>query len=562
LDDLDSPDASPYLDGRAWDLSLIFSPFNLEEVRSYVTYRIGRSPDDGLARRIAAASGGNALLIKDLVHRLLGGTPMPGEPLGREWSLRDLPDSPQRLFTQQIENLSRDGKMLLAVCTLLGDTFPEEAVRVVVPDNFDVDGIFTELFSARILEPSGDLRRLRFRYPQMRLLSIKRLQGTLRRALHARIAGFLATHALSLQAEEAALWRATHTLGSGYPNEAVDILLQAAEESLDAWDPDLAVRRCRQAQLWLYACAQLKLCPPNTVLLASAPRAPLPLIAPELLPAVRVEDLEVASARAAMSLIHAARRLLLPPEDGPDAVVPERITQALLQQVTDSPHLPLLLRADAAFEVGRYLSRVERPQGARRAFQIAHAHARALQDQAMLLHLDMEMANNLQRLGRAGQALDLTNQVIQALRPLEHAPTLPHGTPLRLSRPLDLLAKIYIERRLYPRAEHYLDQALAIAEADNDFDRIGKLCLQYAALYRAQNNHVRTLQALHRALDAAKRTHDLRAMARVLYNQGVTTAHLGHRADARLYLSDAIQVAINLGMTDFIALVNGQLRHL
>jgi tetratricopeptide (TPR) repeat protein len=133
---------------------------------------------------------------------------------------------------------------------------------------------------------------------------------------------------------------------------------------------------------------------------------------------------------------------------------------------------------------------------------------------------------------------------------------------MSLSKPLNLLAKIYMDRRIYARAEHYLDQARAIAENDLDHDELCKIFLNFAALYRVQNLHERTAKSLQRAFESVKKSNDLRTQARVLYNLGITSAILSDPAKGQHFLSEAIEVAINLGWGDFIGLVNDQIRKL
>lgn len=553
----------PFLDGRDWDVSIQLTSFTPEEVRTYIRYRLNTDPGDAFIQKMHAASGGNALLIKDLLHMLSGQTPAPGEALS--WGTDQLPESPARAFGLQIDRLSRDGKMLLAVCTLLGSNFPEETVHGVMPDGFDVDGTFTELFSARILEPTEDKARLCFRYPAMRTVSMRRLHPKLSQGLHARIAGLLGDRPVGLAPEEAEPWKAIHTIQSGAPLAAMHIMLDSAQSALSAWEPLLALRRCRQVQSWLSACLELQRSMQgqhDSVQLENPSLHEIevgPILSPEVALEVSPEMLEVLSLRATLYTIEAARKLGEAPDNDPNALIPTHFPQNLLQKLEKREHLSLRLRGELSLEIGRYLARVELPQSARRAFQVAAAFARRLQDDVMLTSVELEMVRNLHRLGRLSQAVELANHTIRSIRSLVGRPGY---EDLSMARPLDRLAKIYIERRLYPRAEHFLDQARALAEANHDRDRLGKIYLHYAALYRAQNNHTRTLQALQRALECAHYTHDLRAMARVLYNQGVSAAHLGRRSDARLYLSEAVEVAINLGWTDFITLVNQQIKRL
>ncbi len=542
----------PYSDGRPWDMDIQVPPYTFEEIQQYMTQHLGHVPPPDLARRVATASGGSPLFIKEMLHlhQNTGGV------------VSQIPESPSRFFTHQLDSLSRDGKMLLAVCTLLGATFPQSAVQSVMPAEFDVHGTLAELMGARVLEPVGDdLQRLRFRFPRMRAASLKRLHPSLRHGLHTRIVKLLRAGAIAIEQQEAELWMALHCLKSGSPLTAMDTLLVAAQRSLKRWEPELALRRCRQVLVWLAACAARhpRFNLPILGLSERAREAGLVIITDDLIERLPDRELESLLVRATQHMLTAARRLQIPPERGPTALIPERLPQRFLEQLRSMRNFSARDRGVAALETGRYFSRLELPQSARSALLLALQLARASKDASLPLLVEVEVVRNLHRLGRHGQATDLAHEVMERIRALKMAIRPPE---LSLSKLLDLLAKIYIGRRLYPRAEHYLDQARAIAEQERDHDQLCKIYLHYAALYRAQNQHQRTLQALNRAQEVTALSQDLRSQTRVLYNLGITSANLGQRAEGRRHLSDAIEVAINLGWTDFIALVNGQLKKL
>lgn len=545
------PHASPYDDGRPWDLRIHVPPYTLPEVREYVQHRVGRSVEDGLLQRLTVASAGNALILKELTQMLTGLTPMPGND-GPSWSAAVLPDSPQRLFAQQIDRLGRDGKMLLAVCTLVGPGFTEAALRAVMPSEFDVGGTLAELIGGRILEAAPDSTRLRFRFPMMREISRKRLHPRLRRGLHQRIAGLLRERRLPLGAYEADLWLARHTLKGGDPIGGIDTLLDTGARARDDGEPHLALRRARQAGQWIRACRSRLEDAPGP----SMEDDPLSLD-PEVAAEASSEELELRAVRNMILRIGAARDLGLAIGHGPESVVPERLPATFLDEMQRSTHMPPGVRARGALELGRYFTSLDRHADARQPFQVGAMLAQETDDPELLVSVKLELVQSLHKAKRLSRAAELANEALSEMR---KGAFRTEDAQLRRSRPLDQLAKICIERRQYPRAEHYLDQARAIADADGDMDRLGEIHLHYAALYRAQNKNRRTYQALVRALEVTQLNHDLRAKVRVLYNLGTASALLGKRSEARRFLSDASEVAINLGWTDFIALINGQLK--
>lgn len=544
------PHAAPYDDERGWDLRIHIPPYSLQEVREYVQHRVGRPVGEPLLQRLTAASAGNALILKELTQMLTGVTPMPGAD-GPTWAPELLPDSVLRLFAQQMDRLGRDGKMLLAVCTLVGPTFTEAALRAVMPVEFDVGETLAELIGERILEAASDTARLRFRFPQMREVSLKRLHPKLRRGLHLRIAGLLRERRLPLGSYEGDFWLARHTLKSGDPIGGIDVLLDSGVRAREAGEPHLALRRCRQIEQWIHACRA------QPAEAEADGGDDLLNLDPEVAAAASEEDLEILSVRNTIERFIAARVLGLSMGNGPESVIPERLPAAFLDEIQRAVYIPAVLRATAALEVGRYLAKLERHADARGPFQFGAMLAQEADNAEVLVAVKLELVQSLHKAKRLTRAAELAGEALAQLR---HSGFRSDDPQLRLSRPLDQLAKICIERRQYPRAEHYLDQARAIADTDCDLDRLGEIHLHYAALYRAQNKNRRTYQALVRALEMTQLNHDLRAKVRVLYNLGTASALLGKRSEARRFLSDASEVAINLGWTDFIALINGQLK--
>ncbi len=548
------PHAAPYDDDRGWDLRVHIPPYTLPEVREYVQHRVGRPVEEALLGRLAGASHGNALILKELTQMLTGVTPMPGVD-GPTWAPELLPESVHRLFAQQIDRLGRDGKMLLAVCTLVGPSFTEAALRAVMPDEFDVGGTLAELIGGRILEAGPDNVRLRFRFPQMRDISMKRLHPRLRRGLHQRIAGLLRERRLPLDDYEADFWLARHTLKGGDPIGGIDVLLATGTRAREAGEPHLALRRCRQAEQWIHACRSRR-DGGRDAEESDSEVDPLSLD-PEIAAGASEEELERLSVRNTVERFVSARKLGLALGHGPESVIPERLPGAFIDEMQRATHIPAELRALAALEVGRYLASLERHADARQPLQFGAVLAQNAGDPEVLVALKLELVQSLHKAKRLSRAAELAGEALSQMRKPGFRSVDPQ---LRLSRPLDQLAKICIERRQYPRAEHYLDQARAIADTDGDLDRLGEIHLHYAALYRAQNKNRRTYQALVRALEMTQLNHDLRAKVRVLYNLGTASALLGKRSEARRFLSDASEVAINLGWTDFIALINGQLK--
>ena len=201
------------------------------------------------------------------------------------------------------------------------------------------------------------------------------------------------------------------------------------------------------------------------------------------------------------------------------------------------------------------------PASFRRLLTSATVSSRTCPDlrSPVVIALKLEIVQSLRRARRYSKASEIATDVARDLRPGVVDSDNPGVT---LSRVLEELAKICVELREYPRAEHYLDQARASARSEGDAARVVAVELDYAALYRAQNQPERTLDAFERALESASVTFDLRTRSRILFNLGAAVGHLGDRALARKHLGDASEIAINLGWAELVERVNGQLERL
>ncbi|MEL6180272.1 MAG: hypothetical protein AAFS10_15025, partial [Myxococcota bacterium] len=542
--------------------------FNPDEISEFISLELGAQPNQEFIGLLRSISDGSPLFIKELLHLLTASAPQPpsDDPVLRP--IFDLPDSLPRLFKLQLDDLSRDGKQLLAICALLGISFPANLLRATLPNDFDMDGAMAELLGVRILEAHKERSgHLQFRVPQMRELVLRRLYPGQAIALHERIAQLLQTRRFSMPRGEAELLQAIHMVRGRDPIRGIDHLLDTADAALRRWEPELALRRFRQAQLWIAErMAQEQSSGDSQILVLGSHHDPDDDPADsQVETGLHLEDLEQRAVRSTTGMLHAARRLLLHPSRQSDAIIPERLPQQFLERITGNTFngLSTALLAEAALEVGRYLACQGLPHSARAALQTALVYARDHGSVQLLIEVELQLAKSLQHLGHLGRATDLATDALTHIRELGPPPPLAQTQHVyHASQPLDLLAKIYTAQQLYPRSEHYLDQARALAEADGELDRLHEIYLHYGQLYHAQKQPSRTLRALELALEAAISAYNLRAQARILYNLGVTTALASMRTESRRYLQSASDIATALSWNDFASLIEEQLRRL
>ncbi|MBH23544.1 MAG: hypothetical protein CMH57_03575 [Myxococcales bacterium] len=548
------------------DLEIRVPQMTRDEITRFISLELGTTPNKEFIDLLEETSDGSPLFIKELLHLLTAAAPQPpsDDPVLRP--IFDLPNSLPRLFKLQLDDLSKDGKQLLAICALLGLTFPEHLLRATLPAEFDMDGAMAELLGVRILEGHAEREGyLQFRMPQMRDLVLRRLYPGQAVALHERIADLLGSRKFAMPRGETELLQAVHLVRGGDPIRGIDHLLDTADAALRRWEPELALRRFRQAQLWIAERMAQAQASEGEILVLGSHHTPEDEPVSQLEEDLHLEDLEQRAVRSTTGMLHAARRLLLHPSRQSDAIIPERLPQQFLERITSNNFtgLSTSLLAEAALEVGRYLACQGLPHSARAALQTALVYARDHGSIQLLIEVELQLAKSLQHLGHLGRATDLASDALNHIRDLGPPPPLAQARhEYHVSQPLDLLAKIYTAQQLFPRAEHYLDQARAQAESDGELDRLHEIYLHYGQLYHAQKQPTRTLGALELALEAATSAYNLRAQARILYNLGVTTALSSRRSESRRYLQSAADIASALSWSDFANLIEEQLRRL
>jgi serine/threonine protein kinase/tetratricopeptide (TPR) repeat protein len=551
------PRSTPADDGRDWDLKIHVAPYTLDETREFVRWCLGRSVPSGVLHRLAVASSGSPLALKDLADVLLA----DAEASGGEWSWSKglIPLSSDGLFTQQIDGLSRDARMLLAVCTVVGPTFHESLLWSVMPKDFDVGGALAELISCRVIE-TGTNSRLRFRFPQMREISHARLRPRLRRSLHRRVADLPAAQATPISSwfEDGHRF-ARHLFMGGDPEAGIRALVESAIVARESGEPHLSLRRCQQAEGWIRACRKEQANEPYWVEdHRFAHEEPL-ILDPEVVARVGDDALEVLRVRATVERIVSVRVLGLEVGAGPECAMSDRYLEGFLRGLEGNELVPPFLCGRASLAVGRLYADLGRHTDSQRPLQLGVGFADAAGDVELLIALKLALVRTLRKAGRYSKATELAGDVVRHLRADE---VRRDDDFVSLSRALEEQAKICVELKEYPRAEHYLDQAMAAARADRDAPQIVAIELDCAALYRAQRQSERALEALERALAVGVATRDLRVRARTLLNLGVTCGELGDRDQARKHLADASEIAINLGWATLVERVNGQLERL
>lgn len=154
-----------------------------------------------LLERVAAASAGNPLFIRELLRMLVDDGVV--EHAGHEWvvtaddRLEEIPPTIHSLLAARIDRLADDEQIVLERASVLGTEVYAGALAELVPDPLRgrLDALVESLRRKELLEPAGaywlDERVLRFHHILVRDAAYRRLVREARADLHQRVAGWL-----------------------------------------------------------------------------------------------------------------------------------------------------------------------------------------------------------------------------------------------------------------------------------------------------------------------------------------------------------------------------------
>lgn len=160
--------------------------FELAEVKLFIEAHTGQPITAGSAQGLRALTGGNPLLLTQLVR-------LAQPPPGRSWDLSRLPTTNrtfQGLLERQLSGLSRDSRSCLTVAAQLGRSFCAKLVSLTLArDPADVTVWLSEAAAHGLVHSTDDSQRdMRFTHGLIRDALLDACQGRERRALHGRIA--------------------------------------------------------------------------------------------------------------------------------------------------------------------------------------------------------------------------------------------------------------------------------------------------------------------------------------------------------------------------------------
>lgn len=157
--------------------------FTLEETRQFLRYYTDWDPQEEVARQIFQNTGGNALLLTQML-----------DPLKENRTLSELPRTPEDIIGYRLANLSADERQLLELISVFVSWAPFDAlVSILRKDTLSLTYLCHQLTQKRLLVESTQNGALEYAFVHERIKSIvsSRQSESGRRLLHLRVARFL-----------------------------------------------------------------------------------------------------------------------------------------------------------------------------------------------------------------------------------------------------------------------------------------------------------------------------------------------------------------------------------
>jgi ABC-type transport system substrate-binding protein len=237
-------------------VSLTLPPLSPSEHRTLVESIVGAPGVSGeVATRLREATEGNPFFTKELLRSLVESGGIARDDTG-EWAFSSgagipsegLPVTIQQAVEKRIERLPEELRDLLSIASVLGKTFDARDLETLAEGTKDLDDAIDRLLREGILEEERESRgdRLTFASGIVRDVLHGSLARRKRRSIHRRYAELLESRYAG-RLERVYPELVHHFSQADIPEKTVEYGLKLARKSLDAFNPEDAIRVARVA---------------------------------------------------------------------------------------------------------------------------------------------------------------------------------------------------------------------------------------------------------------------------------------------------------------------------
>jgi serine/threonine protein kinase/tetratricopeptide (TPR) repeat protein len=488
--------------------------FTPQESRQYIAQLLGTMPQPEAIAQLHDRSSGNPLFLKEILRALVkraGGV----QALNAESILAaGIPLNLQELLAQRVDELNDNARQLLAIASVLGESFREEFFYQITPAHLGPQLAIKEFVALGYMDAFQDALGgvfVGFNPRALRLVLYDRIPKETRRQIHSTVIQFL-EHAADVAAVdmlELPLMLAFHYRSVEGWEGAAHYLGKAGETLLELYDYAGAISQFREAISLI-----------ETRLPAAHPlKIGLKI---RLLTSLR----ESGQIEAAQQLL-----LTIPP----------------IEEIPAEHQANLLLETGSSAMEGGNLDRAT--TSLFKAVELAREQSDAKLEVKALLAL-AQLFEKEEQIQRAANVLVEVSKKVEAIGELDFQD--PDDRRLFWTA-YNQLGTLCIRQKNIPGAQQYLQAALQRAQQIQDHRGLVRIMSNLGALFLSIRDANNARDLFDRALKIARATGDLLNQARILTNLGIANLEANDLEQSKTFFKEARTIAEEIGWYEGLA---------
>ncbi len=494
--------------------ALVMHGFEPEEARQYVSQLLGFTPPLPVLDQLYDRSSGNPMFLKELLRALLkaGGAQALSDV--NQVVGADIPLSLQELLAQRVDELPDNLRDLMAIASVLGESFREEFLYQVTPAHLGAKLVIKDVLAVGLFEARQDAFGrvlVGFNPRALRTVVYERIPRQTRQQIHLSVIEFLeqASHLAAVDAIDVPLMLAFHYRSVDGFEGAAYYLVEVGNMLLDLYDYAGAVDQFREALSLLEGKTPVT---HPTALLART----------RLLTALRESG----------RLEEAQREVeKLPPTEE----IPEENQLELFIEIGS-------LGIESG-TLGKATETLFAAVDKARAQQNIKLEVKALLALSQLFEKENQLQRSINLLVEVSQKVELIGDL-----------DMKDPDDRRLSwTAYNQLGTLFLRQKQIQQALNYFQQAMQRSQQIQDHRGLMRVVSNMGALFLNVRDVPNALKYFEQALALAKATGDLLNQARILTNMGITTMEANQLEESKKHFKQARSIAEEIGWYEGLA---------
>ncbi len=494
--------------------ALVMHGFEPEESRQYVSQLLGFTPSVPVLEQLHERSSGNPMFLKELLRALL--------KAGGAQSLSDvsnvinagIPLSLQELLAQRIDELPDSLRDMMAIASVLGESFREDFLYQVTPAHLGAQLALKDLLIVGLFEARQDAFGrvlVGFNPRALRTVVYERIPKSTRQQIHLSVIEFLeqASEVAAVDAIDVPLMLAFHYRSVEGFEGAAHYLVRVGEILLDLYDYEGAIDQLREALALL------------------EPHFPV------------THQIALLARTKLLTALRESGRL--------------EEAQREVEKLPDMNEVPEALRTEILLEIGTL--GIESGTLGKATESLFAAVDLARQQQHIKLEVKALLALS-QLFDKENQLQRSINLLVEVSQKVELIGDLDMSDPddRRLSwTAYNQLGTLFLRQKQIQQALNHFQQAMQRAQAIQDHRGLMRVVSNMGALFLNVRDVPNAIKYFEQALGLARATGDLLNQSRILTNMGITSMEANQLNESKKHFKAARSIAEEIGWYEGLA---------